>query len=134
MNTVNQTMADDIIKHIESFYEKYNKEIGSDDMTQVFEKYRLYCGRMVSGSKITPKGQFCVWNANVLSPTKGKIWFGDLNITQDGDRLKEVAKELGETLYVLREHDCRFGTEDEPLTEQLKKSVWDTELGVDMHR
>lgn len=119
-------------KVIEKFYIEYNNKIeGNNDMMEIFDKYKLYCGRMINGSKISPEGQFCVWNANVLSPTKNKIWWGDLNITKDGKKLKEVAEELGETLYVLREMDCRFGTEDRQLTVLLTKAVWHTDLPVD---
>jgi hypothetical protein len=84
-------------------------------------------GRMVSAYKTTPKGCVCVWNANVVSPSKGKIWYGDLNLTRDGDKLRGVAKSLGETLYVLREMACRFESENDPIEILIANSVWSTD-------
>jgi hypothetical protein len=47
-------------------------------------------GRMISGTKIAPKGQTCVFNANVCTKKLGKIWFGDLNLTKDEGQLKHL--------------------------------------------
>lgn len=74
-------------------------------------------GRMISGSKTSPKGHVCVFNANICTKRRGKIWFGDLDLTTDEDRLKAFAKHEGETLYVLRERDARFDNEKSPLLE-----------------
>lgn len=71
-------------------------------------------GRMMSGNKTGPKGHVCVWNANVLIKSKGKVWFGDLDLTTDADDLKRLARERGEDVFVLREGDCRFTTEATP--------------------
>ena len=91
---------------------------------------KLYCGRMVSGSKIAPKGQFCVWNANIVSKSCGKLWFGDLNLTKDAKALNKVADAAGEPLYILREMDARFGTEKTPIEELIAKAVWTTNTPV----
>lgn len=93
----------------------------------LFNKYNFFCGRMMSGSKRSPKGQLCVWNANVISPSYGKIWFGDLNLTKDEGDLRQIAHELGEPIYVLRERDCRFNTENDPIDVLISKAVWSTE-------
>lgn len=93
---------------------------------ELFRKYELYVGRMISAHKTAPKGCLCVWNANVVSPTQGKVWYGDLNITKEGKVLKKIADELGETLYVLREMDCRFGTAADEIDVLMFKAVWDT--------
>jgi hypothetical protein len=101
-----------------------NEPINIDEL---FAKRDLYCGRMIAASKSCgPKNCICVWNANIISPTKGKIWFGDLNITREGNLLKEIATELGEPLYVLREMDARFGTENDPIDVLISKAVWST--------
>lgn len=71
-------------------------------------------GRMMSGSKRGPDGHICVWNANVLTRKRGKIWFGDLDLDLDGGDLTALAKKEGETVYVLREMDARFMTEANP--------------------
>lgn len=77
----------------------------------------FYTGRMISGSKTAPKGHVCVFNANICTKTKGKIWFGDLDLTTDEKRLQAFAKKQGETLYILRERDARFDNEKKPLLE-----------------
>jgi hypothetical protein len=73
-----------------------------------------YSGRMMSGSKRGPKGHVCVWNANVLTKSRGKFWFGDLDLTADADELKALAAKEGEPVYVLLEMDARFMTEANP--------------------
>lgn len=76
----------------------------------------LRMGRMISGSKTGPKGHICVWNGNICVKSKGKVWFGDLDLSDDATQkaLFEYAHALGEPLYILREHDARFDTAMNP--------------------
>lgn len=76
--------------------------------------FDLMLGRMISSSKTSPKGETCVFNANLCTKGKGKFWFGDLNLTRDVEQLKLAAKERGEDVYVLREIDARFQNEANP--------------------
>ena len=111
--------------------EKILESIREDARNKMAEKNKLYkplpseadkylhtkfftFGRMTSGTKTAPKGHTCVFNANICTKTYGKIWFGDLNLTTDADRLKELASMVGEEIYVLREHDARFENEVKP--------------------
>lgn len=71
-------------------------------------------GRLLSMHKIAPEGQTCVWNANLVTKEQGKIWYGDINLTTEGEYVAALAEELKQTIYVLREHDCRFDTETTP--------------------
>ena len=71
-------------------------------------------GRMISGSKMAPKGHVCVFNANICTKSRGKVWFGDLDLTTDAADLKRFAAEQGEDIYVLREMDARFTNEAKP--------------------
>jgi len=96
------------------------------NIREEMDKRKLYFGRMISSSKRDPEGQRCVWNANVVIKSQGKVWFGDLNITKEGVKLKEVAEVIGEPLYVLREMDARFGTEGESVDTLIGKAVWST--------
>jgi len=96
------------------------------NIREEMDKRKLYCGRMVSGSKCAPEGQRCVWNANVIIKSQGKVWFGDLNITKEGKILKEVAEVIGEPLYVLREMDCRFETALDDIDLLISRAVWNT--------
>lgn len=80
-------------------------------------------GRMISGSKTAPKGHVCVFNANVCIKSKGKIWFGDLDLTTDAAELERLAAEKGETIYILREKDARFMNEVKPLYENAVATI-----------
>lgn len=73
-------------------------------------------GRMMNGTKREPPGHICVWNGNICTKALGKIWFGDLDLSDahDQERLTALAGKLGETLYVLKEMDARFQTEAAP--------------------
>ena len=60
-------------------------------------------------------------------PNYGKVWFGDLNLTEDYKTLKKIAESLNTTLYILWEMDARFGEEDKPIDELIGKAVWNTD-------
>jgi len=47
------------------------------------------------------------FNANVCTKSHNKLWYGDLDITKSLKQLKAAAKELGEDIFILREHDGR---------------------------
>ena len=100
------------------------------DIQQTFEAYNFFDGRMVGGSKTgyctEHSDDLIVFNANVLIPDYGKVWYGDLNITQDYILLKSIAESLDTTLYVLWESDGRFGEENKSIDELIKKAVWNT--------
>ncbi|MBT7557731.1 hypothetical protein HN615_12510, partial [Candidatus Woesearchaeota archaeon] len=68
-----------------------------------------------------------IFNANVLMPGYGKVWYGDLNLTEDYLVLREIAQNLNTDLYVLWESDGRFGDENKPFDELIKKAVWNTD-------
>ena len=97
------------------------------DYYSVFDKNGLMMGRMVGGSKLTYSQQYpdhqVVFNANIITKKHGKIWYGDLDMTLDFDDLKNVADELGEDLYILREHDARFENENLKFKEYAKMAV-----------
>lgn len=96
----------------------------------IFFKHKLLCGRFIDAHKIAPPGNICVWNANIVTKSSGKVWFGDLNLTKEGNSLKEIAAEIGETLYILREKDCRFDTENDPIDLLISRAVWNTEMEI----
>ena len=79
--------------------------------------FKLFEGRMLSGSKTSPKGHLCIFNANLCTKSKGKFWFGDIDLMDDLERLTLAAHEQGEDVYVLRERDARFQTADKPAFE-----------------
>jgi len=82
-------------------------------------------GRMTYASKSldAPRDHVHVFNANVCVRSRGKVWYGDLNLTLDADVLKQWAKDMGETIYILRERDARFDNEQNPKFENAVASV-----------
>jgi hypothetical protein len=88
---------------------------------EIAERLLGFAGRMISGSKTGFCKQhpyhFPVFNANVCTDA-GKIWFGDIDLTEDEAKLAELARTLGQKVYVLYERDGRFGgREEQPLLE-----------------
>lgn len=86
-----------------------------ENIIQAFEQRHFFVGRMLSGSKTFyltshPDNLVC-FNANIFTEGQGKVWYGDLDLTEDMGHLKSIAKQLNTTLYVLKEMDGRFGTE-----------------------
>ena len=72
-------------------------------------------GRMVGASKgryrwKNPRN-VVIFNANVCTKTE-KLWYGDIDLsTNDRNKLRSLAKELGEPVYVLYELSARFEKE-----------------------
>lgn len=93
------------------------------DFYEIFEKHGLYSGRIISGTKSGPEGHVCVFNGNVVVENGGKIWYGDLDVTAEFDTLKEIADEIGQDLYILREHDARFDKENAGIVYWKKHAV-----------
>ena len=94
---------------------------------QIFSKHGFCMGRMISGSKSMYKhanpDNLVVFNANVATKKSGKVFYGDIDLTFDFDDLKDVADELKEDLYILREMDGRFENENLPIEEMIKRAV-----------
>lgn len=94
---------------------------------EIFTKNNLVSGRMISASKSEYRERYpdnkVVFNANIFLLGEGKIWYGDLDITRDIDKLESVAKELGKDIYILREMDGRFENEGLKDSEIITKAV-----------
>jgi len=88
------------------------------DLTQTFLGGM---GRMISGSKTFYREahptHVVVFNSNVCTD-RGKIWYGDIDITLTEERLKKLSLALKEKLYVLYEMDGRFENENSPRRER----------------
>jgi hypothetical protein len=72
-------------------------------------------GRMITASKSgflrRHPDHAPVFNANLCLEQGRKVWFGDLDLMDDKQRLVHLARRIGETLYVLHEYDGRFANE-----------------------
>jgi hypothetical protein len=92
----------------------------------IFATNGLMMGRMIAPSKAQyckeHQGELVIFNANILTKTHGKVWYGDVNITLDFDNLKNIADQLGEDLYILMEGDARFGYENAPIDSLIAKA------------
>jgi hypothetical protein len=122
---------DKIINLTGEYPSDFKPSITIVEIQQYFDAYKFYDGRMIGGSKMGYSSQhpddLIIFNANVLMPDHGKVWYGDLNLTEDYLVLKDIAQSLNSTLYVLWEMDGRFGEENKPIDELIKKAVWNTD-------
>jgi hypothetical protein len=77
-----------------------------------------YPGKLLFGSKSRYRDRYpdhkVAFNSNLCTKEYGKIWFGDIDITIDTDKLEKLADELKISIYVLYEMDARFEYEDDP--------------------
>ena len=96
-----------------------------------FDAFGFHDARMISGHKwdyeSNHKDDLIVFNANVLMPGYGKVWYGDLNLTEDYKTLKKISDSLNTILYILWEMDGRFGEENKSIDELISKAVWNTD-------
>jgi len=114
---------------MENFYAKkpLKSEFHEDpECYVIFSTNGLNLGRMIAASKSSyckeHQGELVIFNANVITPKHGKVWYGDININLDFDKLKNVADQIGEDLYILIEGDARFGYENDPIKKLMKKA------------
>ena len=123
-------MIDKTIKLTGEYPSDFKPDMIVEDIQQYFESHSLYVARMIGGSKSHYRKEhpddLIIFNANVLMSDYGKVWYGDLNLTEDYLVLKDIAKSLNSTLYVLWEMDGRFGDENKSIDELIKKAVWNT--------
>ena len=92
-----------------------------DQALEIAEKHLGHRGKMISFSKSGYAKRFpdnlVIFNSNVCTE-EGKIWYGDMDITLSYNDLADLAKDLNETIYVLREMDGRFENEEVPRTDR----------------
>lgn len=94
----------------------------------IFAFAGLPMGRMISASKSgyrrnNPDNDV-IFNANIFTKSDGKIWYGDLDITESCRTLQLVAEEIEEPLYILYESDGRFDNEDIPFEQFSQKAAF----------
>ena len=108
-------------------YEQMSSEFKADpDCYVLFASHGLYMGRMIAEVKgtycVEHQGELVIFNANVLTKKHGKIWYGDINVNEDFEKLKDIADKMGEDLYILVEGDARFGYENQNIKILLAKA------------
>lgn len=106
-------------------------------MREIFRKHKLPIARMVFASKAAYMDNHpdndVLFNANVFTLNE-KVWYGDLDLTLDSEKLQNVANESKRSLYVLAEKDGRFGNEHLKGGEVVKlaKKVFNPQLKLDL--
>ena len=109
----------------------FKPDILIEGIQQHFESHGFDSARIITGSKSVYRNSkpkdLIIFNANVFMKDMGKVWYGDLNLTEEYMELKSIADSLDTTLYVLWEMEGRFGKEKRPIDELIKKSVWNTD-------
>jgi len=115
-------------RDVQENYDQFPSEFMSDgDLYKLFADHGFIMGRMISGSKSGYKERFpdhkVVFNANIVTKSRGKVWYGDVDLTMDTPQLMNIARELKEPLYVLYEMDARFENEDQPFKFYESKAV-----------
>ena len=97
------------------------------DLYKIFSDNGFRLGRMISWSKSWYREKYpdhlVVFNANIITKSRGKIWYGDLDITFEIEKLKKIAKILNEDLYILYESDARFENENAGFKYWKDKSI-----------
>lgn len=90
-----------------------NDEVHLNDV----EKILGQCGRMLSGSKSGYRNKYpnnvVGFNCNIVA-NGVKVWYGDVDVTKDIDKLKKIANVLKTDIYVINEMDGRFENEHSP--------------------
>lgn len=98
----------------------------ANSKTTVLEDCGLKLGRKLKLRK--KKGvESIVPRANIISLKDGKIWYGDVDLVTDLDAISKAAALLEDRLYIVPEHDARYGNECRPAEKLIKKAIWCTE-------
>jgi hypothetical protein len=86
------------------------------EISGTFIRSNMPWGRLIASSKSAYRdqnpGHDVLFNANIFILGKGKVWWGDIDLTSDWSTLEIIASTLGKSLYVLREMDGRFEWEE----------------------
>lgn len=98
--------------------------VSPEERTALLELVIGPCGRILSATKSEKE---VVYNGNVLIEST-KVWFGDFRFTERY-KLQDLPRLLQCKVYVLREMDCRFETEDEP---RLDRAVFAYDRGREL--
>lgn len=106
--------------------------LDNHDYINYFDKERYFVGRMVSNSKSRYRKQYpynkVLFNANIfvqnINNELEKIWWGDIDLSLEGDILKKIAIETNQTFYIYDESSGRWEIE----TINIDKAFWNTNL------
>jgi hypothetical protein len=110
-----------------NFWQFPSEFMSDGDLYKLFADHGFIMSRMISGSKSGYKEKYpdhkVVFNANIVIKSRGKVWYGDIDLTLDREDLRFIANDLKEPLYVLYEMDARFENENQPFEYYERKAV-----------
>lgn len=96
-------------------------------MRSIFKKNDLINGKILSIHKSDYKREYpnneIYFNANIFVLGEGKVWYGDIDVTREKEKLETIAKEINQDLFILREMDGRFENEKLNDSEIISKAV-----------
>ena len=99
----------------------------TEDIQLIFRGKGMWYGRMLTYSKSFYRKMHpdhtVIFNAEIHTMSNGKVWYGDLDITDDTGVLETIAKILGEKLYVLQESTYLFGDKIKSAEDLIKNAV-----------
>lgn len=95
-------------------FNKKPKEIDESFLLEMLGHYGKMIGHSKSGYMNNNDKNLVVFNANICIKENGKIWYGDIDVTEEQEKLELLAVQLGTDVFVLRETDARFENEDKP--------------------
>ena len=94
------------------------------NLREAIDRHLGIPGRLISASKSgyarKHPGNTVYFNACIFDKDGTQVWWGDLDLTEERDRLDSLAEECQETFYVTPEHGFRSDF-NEVTTKMLKK-------------
>jgi len=83
-----------------------------EELRKIFESNEFYIARMISGLKSLYRSKYptneVYFNANIFVDGIGKVWYGDIDLTLDGEKLQKVADQIKKPFFILSEMSGRF--------------------------
>ena len=100
----------------------------------IFRKYDLFNGRMITSSKSFYKREnpdnLVVFNAGIAFYDENgriyKIFGGDIDITKESEKLIQISKELKQILYIFNEYDFCYLEE----IKDFDKAIWNSNSDI----
>lgn len=108
----------------------FDKGVKKTQLTEIIEKHLGYSGRMIGMSKHryrenTPEGR-PYFNACIFDELLIQVWYGDIDLVLDKEKLDKIAEVSEQPFYVTPEHPYRQDFPDlHPVTrEKLDKDEY----------
>ncbi len=112
---------------------RHPSEFSEDKVNKIAQKHLGYSGRLLCGSKSTYRRKYpehyVLFNANLFTINYGKIWYGDIDLNIDKNKIVKISEQLKETVFLIPEWEGRFDNTKLIDSEIMEKCYWDTIRG-----